>query len=469
MFKYHFKIVKRDIHIRKRLSSRRHTSFNTDIKIDNSTLKIITDRDTNGFDRKYNSNTEGYHEININAIKSIKFKPGYATSLNFNQIWHLLVLILGIIGFIFYIIHAWEVMIHDIGFAIFPFFFFIIGIPLLSTNFTFKCMQINYMDDNVISKQNIKKVVFPVSSIFFFPTPHAEKEAINNLIDEIKGINPGIKYKKDKLFKISMSLFILLILIFVTVPFILKHDYLLENSLSYNEENNLLYTDIIFDKGTLINIEKKDGSSRDYIYSFKLNSSGEEIQVINPYNVQIGETYNIYITNYYKKDDNTLFSSNYTVYSNGDVGHILVDGTLYFYDYINNVKYCFNNLGSEKIYSYEISAYYKNNNTNNTLYNFIYSSDTEISISNDFDIKSFISNGYTTLEKLDSFESEYGNCYILKANTNTNKTNYLLYIENKYKNTFNGIILNSRINDKGYFNTDTDAINSFKTIVNETN
>ena len=60
-------------------------------------------------------------------------------------------------------------------------------------------------------------------------------------------------------------------------------------------------------------------------------------------------------------------------------------------------------------------------------------------------------------------------CYILKANYNE-KVDYLMYIENKDKNTTNeldGVLLNSRIDRNGFFENTEEAIRSFKTICPE--
>ncbi len=116
-----------------------------------------------------------------------------------------------------------------------------------------------------------------------------------------------------------------------------------------------------------------------------------------------------------------------------------------------------------------MNGYYKDGNAKNTLYNFIHSNKIKLEIEDDIDVKNLKSNKYISLEKIGQYESEYGTCYILKA-IKSNKTNYIMYMENKNKKVqgeLDAILIDSDLDRKGYFSDDDKAISSFKNMLPE--
>ena len=98
--------------------------------------------------------------------------------------------------------------------------------------------------------------------------------------------------------------------------------------------------------------------------------------------------------------------------------------------------YKFNFLNNDNVADFETKIYYREIGNANTLYNFINYNNNTLTITNDFDVKEFKSNNYETIQKIDTYTSEYGMCYIMKAIYN-GKVDYLMYIENQNKTNLN--------------------------------
>lgn len=473
--KYNFVVSMKTL-VRRRWLGLKKTVFSTKINIQNDKLNYELNRKFENSDkwfkhleRKYNSFTEGTQDIYIDDILSIKYKIGFTFALNFYDFIAVLCVIFGIIFLVVGQLSFWRTISTGlestpINFNYLPSIIFLFATILLIRYFTCKCIEIKYKSD-----EKIKKIVFPISSTFFFSVPNSIKKQVNALLGEIRDKNQNIKIKKDRLKWIIISYIIISFIIYVFVPVFLRQEYLQNNELSYNINNDLVYCNISFDKGIIVDIINEKNSTGNMItkYVFKL-TNGEKIK-IEGYNKEYGKVYNICTENYYKNDTNQLFKTNYLVKDNSNVMTVFVDNAEYVYDCIGNKTFKFNFLNNDNIIDFETKIYYKEAENANTLYNFIDNDKKIIEITDDFDIKEFKGNKYKKIEKIDIYISEYGMCYILKAKYNE-KVDYLMYIENKGKRALNeldGILLNSRIDRTGSFKNDENALNSFKIICPE--
>ena len=454
----------------------RNTDFNTKIDIQNDKLKYQlhrkyenSDKWLKNGDRKYHSFTEGRKEIYIDDIISIKYKTGFTFALNFFDFVVLLCAIFGILFPIFGQLSFWRSISsglekNPISFNYMPSIIYLFATILFICYFTCKCIEIKYNEN-----EKIKKVIFPISRTFFFSVPNGIKKQVNALIEEIRQKTQNIKLKKDRLKWVLISYIIIASIIYVSVPVYLRQKYLQDNELSYNINNDLVYCNVSFDKGKIVDItNKKDGNGNLISkYVFQL-TNGKKIE-IEGYNKEHGKTYNICTENYYKVNTNKLFKTNYLVRDNSDVMTVLVQGVEYVYDYIGDKTFKFNSLNNDNIIDFETKIYYREIGNANTLYNFINYGKNRLSITDDFDVKEFKRNNYETIEKIGTYMSEYGMCYILKANYN-GKADYLMYVENKDKNNIDeldGILLNSHVDRTGSFENSEDATRAFKTICPE--
>lgn len=454
----------------------KHTIFNTKINIKNDKLNYTLSRKYENSDkwlkcleRKYNSFTEGTQDIYVDDILSIKYKIGFTFALCFYDCMAFLCAILGILFPVIGQLSFWSMISRGlektpINFNYLPIIIFFFGTILLISYFTCKCIEIKYKSD-----KGIKKIIFPISRIFFFSVPDSIKKQVNVLLEEVKERNQSINIKKDKLKWILISYVIIISIIYVCTPVYLRYEYLKNNELSYNKNNDLVYCRVSFDKGKIVDIINKRNANGNLIseYVFEL-TNGEKIK-IEGYNKEYGKTYNICTENYYKNDTNQLFKTNYLVRDNNNIITVLVNSVEYIYDYTGNKMFQLNSLNNDNIIDFETKIYYREIGNTNTLYNFINYDIEKIIITEDFDVKEFKMNNYEILEKIDSYLSEYGMCYILKANNNE-EVDYLMYIENKNKNSLNeldGILLNSRIDRTGSFENKEEAIKSFKIICPE--
>lgn len=411
MKEFNFCVDKADINLNK-------SKFNTTINLENNKINIMQDRQNGGYNRKLNSFTEGENDFYISDILSIKYKIGFAIALNIQHIINILLLIVAFGAELMNIENLWNqikqgTITNILEINLLPHFIFIAGFFLIMQDITAKCIQITIKDDY----NKYKKIIFPVASIFFIKTPKTVRDEIRELINELKNINPEIKYKEDNKHRTFIIFILACILTIILGGIVLKNNYKSENDVAYNLENNLLNENVIFDKGTLINIKKQLINGKDeYIYVFKIRSTGEEIEVKNQYGKQIGETYNICIIEYYDKKQNELFSREYKISYNND-NTIIQWGTNkeYLHDYIGNKTYIFNILENSDIPNYCTITSYYNGYEKGMLYNFIHSDEVKINIDNNIDVESIKNNKYITLEKIEEYESVYGTCYILKA------------------------------------------------------
>lgn len=476
--KYKFEVSLETV-FRKR--SFKKTKFKTKISLLNNKLKYDLSRKyentsdwfKNG-DRKYNSFTEGIQEFYIKDILSIKYKIGFSFALRFKDFIAFIYAIFGIILSIIIQLSFW--LLISKGLEISPDYiipsviFFLIDI-LFIRYFTCKCIEIKYKSEDVIhcKSGNIKKIVFPISRTFFSSVPTSTRQQVNSLLEEIKQQNQNVRTKKDRLKWILISYIIIFCIISVFVPLYLRQKYLRDNDLSYNINNDSVYYDVSFDKGKVVDIQNEKNANGNitskYIYEL---TNGEKIE-IQDYNKEYGKTYNIICIKYYKKNSNQLFKKWYFAKNDSNIANVFVDSTNYVYDYINQKMYKFNPLNYDNIVDFETKVYYKKIGNTNTLYNFINYNINTLDITSDFDVEEFKNNNYETIQKIDTYISEYGMCYILKASYSGN-VDYLIYIENKNKTNLNeldAIILNSRIDRTGSFSNDDKAKKSFRIICPE--
>lgn len=471
--KYNFDVSIKTIFGRR---TSRKTNFNTKINIQNDKLNYELSRKYENSDkwlkhleRKYNSFTEGTQDIYVDDILSIKYKIGFTFALCFYDFMAFICAIFGILFPVIGQLSFWGMISTGlektpINFNYMPSVIFLFGTMLLISYFTCKCIEIKYKSD----KGN-KKIIFPISRIFFFSVPNSIKKQVNELLEEVKERTQNINIKRDKLKWIVIIYIIIVSIIYVCIPVFLRQEYLQDNDLSYNKNNDLVYCNVSFDKGKVVDIINKRNTNGNLIseYVFEL-TNGEKIK-IEGYNKEYGKVYNICTENYYKKDTNQLFKTNYLVRDNSNVITVLVDNAQYVYDYIGNKTFKLNLLNNDNIIDFETKIYYREIGNVNTLYNFINYDIEKITITDDFDIKEFKRNNYETIEKINTYISEYGMCYIFKANYNE-KVDYLMYIDNKDKNNtdeLDGILLNSRIDRTGSFENDEETIKSFKIICPE--
>lgn len=468
MSEYNFNVIKKDIKFRRRnLLNPKKTIFNTNARIKENTLYLMTTRKWDRIDRKYNNVTEGSCKIDINNIQSIKFKPGFAFGSNINNILLLIVILLSFCSVIYLILHYWALIINNLfGFTFLPLIVFLIAFLGSLSNLTFKCIQITYKDNIVIGDKTNRKIVFPISGLFYWMTPRKIKEQSTKFINELIKTNSNIHYKRDKLCKIFILVIVIALIVCVAVPLYYRQKNIENNNLSYNLNNNLLYSKVTFERGTLINIEKEKYTNK-YICTFKIQGKNEEAKIENSLGIDYGELRNIYKIDYYKKEDNTYFSSEYRVgYTLSNVGQVTSLGINYYYDYINNKMFSLNNLNDSDITTYESYIYYKDE-TKDTLYDFLYSSENLITSFDNFDTTAFKVYEYKSIIKIGNYDSKYGECYILKA-VSDSRTDYFMYIENKFNtnnNSFDGILLSSRISEKKYFTDDATSVDTFKYIL----
>lgn len=141
---------------------------------------------------------------------------------------------------------------------------------------------------------------------------------------------------------------------------------------------------------------------------------------------------------------------------------------MFGHDFINDRTYVFNLL--EERFVYFISFYLHDETNHNTLYDFIHSAKQIITPIDNYYVNQYIDDNYKSIQKVDKYKSEYGNCYILKVIID-NKTKYLMYVdieqENK-ENSAKGILVKVNM-EYDYFLDDFTAINSFKKILLEIN
>ncbi len=470
--KYQFEVSLKTIFGKR---SSRNTKFKTKISVLNNELKYDLSRKyentsnwlKNG-DRKYNSFTEGIQEFYIEDILSIKYKIGFSFALNF---FDFIAFILAIFGIIFPIIGQlsfWgRISIglekNPVNLDYMPSVIFFLFTIIFIWYFTCKSIEIKYKSGN------IKKIVFPISRTFFGTVPTNTRKQVNSLIEEIKQKNKNVRTKKDRLKWILIIYIIIASIINVFVPVYLRQKYLRNNDLSYNINNDYVYCDVVFDKGKVVDIQNEKNANGNIIskYIYEL-TNGEKIE-IQDYNKEYGKTYNIIGIKYYKKNSNQLFKTWYIAKNDSNIANVFVDATNYIYDYINQKMYKFYSLNNDNIIDFETKIYYREIGNPNTLYNFINYNINTLEITNDFDVKEFKNNNYETIQKIDTYTSEYGLCYILKANYNE-KVDYLIYIENQNKTNLNeldAIILNSRIDRTGSFSNDDKAKKSFRIICPE--
>ena len=463
-----------------RKRSFKKTKFKTKISLLNNKLKYDLSRKyentsdwfKNG-DRKYNSFTEGIQEFYIKDILSIKYKIGFSFALNFDDFMAFIFAIFGIIFPIISQVSFWVMISTGLERKpdyIIPSVIFFCAV-LCIRYLTCKCIEIKYKSEDVIhcKSGNIKKIVFPISRTFFSSVPTSTRQQVNSLLEEIKQQNQNVRTKKDRLKWILISYIIIVCIINVFVPVYLRQKYLRDNDLSYNINNDSVYCDVSFDKGKVVDIQNEKNANGNitskYIYEL---TNGEKIE-IQDYNKEYGKTYNIICIKYYKKNSNQLFKKWYFAKNDSNIANVFVDSTNYVYDYINQKMYKFNPLNYDNIVDFETKVYYKKNENTNTLYNFINYNINTLDITSDFDVEEFKNNNYETIQKIDTYTSEYGMCYILKANYGGN-VDYLIYIENKNKTNLNeldAIILNSRIDRTGSFSNDDKAKKSFRIICPE--
>lgn len=456
--------------------TQKKTNFNTKIiNINNYRLSYNLSRNyenssshfRNG-ERKFNSFTEGIKDIYIEDIISIKYKIGFTFAVCSFDFMAIFLALNGIVVQIISQIPSWITILTGvqkipINLNYMPILVFVLSTIICMCYFTTKCIEIKYK-----TEEGIRKIRFPISRVFFFSIPYNIKNQVNKLINDIKKTNQTVKIKKDKLKWIIISYIIIVTVMYISVPIFMIHKYLQDNDFSYNLKNNLIYSDITFDKGKLLGILKQDNN---YSNSIPQNvyelSNGEKI-VVNEYSddKKYGKLYNVCIKKYYKKDSKQLFKTDYIVEEDNNVINVLVDNIGYVYEYSSNKMFKLNPLNDDKIIDYGTKIYYREKENLNTLYNFINYGNNMLVITKDFDVKEFEDNHYETLEKIDKYISEYGLCYILKANYNK-KSDYLMYIENKTKsnsNELDGILLSSNINRNGLFKDDETAKNSFRII-----
>lgn len=456
--------------------SSKNTIFSTKINIQKYTLNYKLSRKYNNsekylehLEKKYNSFDECSKTINLYDILSIKYKVGFAFAKCLYDLMAIIFIIFAILSpflsQIYFCLRSAE-MLMQISISLnWPLYIVsALGLLIFAWYFTCKCIEIKYKTDT-----EIKKITFPISRTFFGSTSSSTKKMIDELCNEIRKVNENIKIKKDRLKWIIVCYLIISLGIYVSLPIYFHQEYLRENDLEYNKNNNLVYCNVSFDKGRVVNIRNKKTSGGNWIseYEFEL-TNGEKIK-IDDYNKKYGEVYNVCIENYYKKDTNQLFKTNYLIRENTDVTYVWINYAEYIYDYIGNKMFKLNFLDSNNIQDFETKIYYRKNGNTNTLYNFInYGGDT-ISITDDFDVIEFKINNYDSLEKLETYMSVYGRCYVLKAYHNE-QVDYLMYIENSKKSNINeldAVMINSRIDRTRSFKNDVDAIRSFKIICGE--
>ena len=476
MKEYFFKIRKTNFKPRK--FGERFCFFNTYISIDNNKLKIKSSRENGIYNRKYNSNSEGEFEVNIDDISSIKYKIGYAFS--YYHFFYILVMIFLIIGLCIRFTNIVLMCNENISsnflltnlISSFTFYFpTLICILFIFTNLTTKCIQINVANDDIIRSNKPKKIIFPISSIFFQNVPKKDSQMLNLFIQDIKKYNENIIYKKDQLKKIFLSIITIIVCVGIFIPSLIRYNFLLENDFNFNEKNNLLNIDVSFDKAILLAIQKPNDyniSKKRYIYVFKSVTTGEIFEINNLYNMTTSEIYNIAIIKYYKKNTNKLFYIEYKIdeYNKSNVLTVCKHNKYYYHDYISNKTYIFNTLTNQKIPEYSTNLYYKKTTENNTLYNFINSNIDEIRIDENLDYH-FVNLKYNSIKKIDCFDSTYGKCYILKL-VCENTVNYAMYIKNDVNSSekkHDAIILESFNRKSDFFSNDISASNSFKKIV----
>lgn len=454
----------------------RNTKFKTKINIINDRLKYELSRKYESSskwfkhgERKYNTFTEGERDIYIDDIVSIKYKIGFTFALNFFDFIAFLCAIIGIAFSITCQLSFWRLIStglekNPINFNYMPSVIFLLSTILFIWYFTCKCIEIKYR-----TNEGVKKIVFPVGRTFFISVPISIRRLVNSLFEEIKQKKQNIRIKKDRLKWILICYIIIVSIIYISVPIYLRQKYLRDNELTYNINNDLVYCDVSFDKGKVVDIKNERSASGNFVskYVFEL-TSGEKIE-IQGYSKEYGKTYSICLKKYYKKDSNQLFKTEYLVRNDSNVSNVWVDATDYVYDYIGNKMYKFNFLNNDNVADFGTKIYYREIGNANTLYNFINYNNNTLTITNDFDVKEFKSNNYETIQKIDTYTSEYGMCYIMKAIYN-GKVDYLMYIENQNKTNLNeldAILLNSRIDRTGSFSNDDKAKKSFRIICPE--
>lgn len=458
---------------RRRNKLKYKTDFNTEIEIQNDKITCNVKREYQDFtfskitnhDKKYNSATEGEHEIYINDIVSIKYKIGYALAKDVLSISTLICQILLVLSFLFTLIGnfglAGNGLIQSLCFTTL-FIDILIGITLI-TSITFKGLEIKYRKDF-----KIDKLFIPIEAIYFKNIGNNEKRNIDKIVEKLKNQNNDIKYNKDRTKIILISIILACITISIISPIISYKNYVENNDFHYNIENELLYSKPEFYKGKLKGTVNENGKVKN-VYEL----SNKEKLVIDDEitNKNYGQTFNICIIKYYKNNTDDLFETKYLVDKDMNYDSIWLDGYNYIYDFTANKTYKLN-LINKKVANYEMTVYYKQSNNSNTLYNFIKYVDEgdEFNITEDFDCTDMIRKKYDKIEKVHNYESEYGKCFIIKAFNSTQKVDYLLYIENKNKidnKELDGILLNSCIDKNGLFNSDESAIKSFEMILSE--
>lgn len=258
-----------------------NTKFKTKINILDNILKYKSNRkyeDSSKFfkhgDRKYNTFTEGVRYIDIDDILSIKYKIGFSFALTyFDFILFLCVII--VIAFsirdqLYFgkIIYAGlEKIPIDFNYMQNVMFLFIT--IFFIRYFTCKCIEIKYR-----TNEGIKKIIFPIRRTFSISVSTSIRKSVNSFLEEIKQKNHNIKTKKDRLKWIFICYIIIAFIIYFFVPVYLKQKYLKDNELSYNINNDLIYCDISFDKGKVVDTKKERSASGKAVskYVFELTN-----------------------------------------------------------------------------------------------------------------------------------------------------------------------------------------------------
>ena len=225
----------------------RKTKFKTKISLLNNKLKYNLSRkyeNTNYWfkngDRKYNSFTEGIQEFYIEDILSVKYKIGFSFALNFNDF----IFSFGTFIFIYYsiisLLSLWKSIsagveknlydmsivknLYNMSSVVLLLFVNIFCVWFILYYFTCKCIEIKYKSEEGIKYKsgNIKKIVFPISRIFFGSVPTNTKQQVDRLLEEIKQKNQNVRMKKDRLKWIFISYIIIFCIINVFVPLYLR-------------------------------------------------------------------------------------------------------------------------------------------------------------------------------------------------------------------------------------------------------
>lgn len=384
---------------------------NTDIYV-KSEKKIYT---TLRFSRQTSVETLNQEKkANLNEIEKIDFRRsrGYMALYKTGIIIFFLMFVCWSCREIIFNYRNWfNLLLEHIAVdSFFSMSFILIAIPILMlTGTPSKEVLIKFKDKD--------KICFPYYTIH-------DKE-IKEFIEYVIYSNPEIKVVNKRKITDFKIIFISSILICLQLFFVYVGYESYRYNLEEKEMNKAIQENNYYSEEELIKLKylKKDNFFDYNIY--KNVNTGEKIKIKEDKIItRTNREYNAFVIKYYSKENKgKLLAKRYEIIAsnNKDISFKKYGKQ---YCYYNSKLYKFNSEidGTVTFFDRDINEEAKVNFLNkNSLYDFIYSDDEYINVEK---------NIFKSYRKLDSYNSVYGKCYIIKAEgISSRDTSYIMYIE----------------------------------------